>query len=133
MSLTLGSIADVLTILGFILTVAVFLNVRKIKRGYLFTARVPELIEKLRAKTAELVPLQLTFKESSEQVQLALGEAEGLLESIRRKVDGSARAAVVRALKHVRRFPRTRRHPVFEESTSKFRSAWLCFESTNRI
>src|SRR5215208_3669499 len=105
MTPTLGTIADVLSILGFVLTVVVYVNVRKIKRGYLFVARVPELIEKLRINAAELVPLQLTFKDSTEQVQLTLGEAEGLLESIRSKVDGSPRAAVVRALKHVRRFP----------------------------
>jgi hypothetical protein len=43
---------DIASLLSLVLTLLVYFNVRKLRRAYLFTARVPELTEELDSSRA---------------------------------------------------------------------------------
>lgn len=90
--------SDIASIASLALTVLVYFNVRKLRRAYLFTARVPELIDELRAKASELLNLHGSGAQSKSQVQVVMAEADVLLRSLKSKVGGGSRSAVNTAL-----------------------------------
>jgi hypothetical protein len=89
---------DIASIVSLALTLLVYFNVRKLRRAYLFTARVPELIEELSAKASDLLRLHGSGSQSKSQIQVVMAEADVLLRSLKSKVGGSSRSAVNAAL-----------------------------------
>ena len=90
--------ADIASVVSLALTLLVYFNVRKLRRAYLFTARVPELVDELSAKASELLTLHGIGAQSKSQIQVVMAEADVLLRSLKAKVDGSSRSAVNAAL-----------------------------------
>jgi hypothetical protein len=86
--------ADIASVVSLALTLLVYFNVRKLRRAYLFTARVPELTEELSGKASEIARLHRTSAESKSQIQVLLAESDVLLRSLKSKVSGSSRTAV---------------------------------------
>jgi hypothetical protein len=86
--------ADIASIVSLALTLLVYFNVRKLRRAYLFTARVPELIDELSAKASELLRLHGIGAQSKNQIQVVMAESDVLLRSLKSKVSGSSRTAV---------------------------------------
>ena len=84
--------SDIASIVSLGLTLLVYFNVRKLRRAYLFTARVPELIEELSAKASSLASLH--GAQSKSQIQVLMAESDVLLRSLKSKVGGNSRAAV---------------------------------------
>ena len=85
---------DIASLLSLALTMLVYFNVRKLRRAYLFTARVPELTEELTSKASELARLHATGEASKSQLQVVLAEVDVLSRSLKSKVDGNSRRAV---------------------------------------
>jgi hypothetical protein len=90
--------SDIASIVSLALTLLVYFNVRKLRRAYLFTARVPELIDELSAKASELLSLHGSGAQSKSQIQVVMAEVDVLLRSLKSKVGGSSRSAVNAAL-----------------------------------
>jgi hypothetical protein len=86
--------SDIASIASLALTLLVYFNVRKLRRAYLFTARVPELTEELSSRASELARLHVTSAESRTQIQVLLAEVDVLMRSLKSKVDGSSRTSV---------------------------------------
>jgi hypothetical protein len=85
---------DIASLASLGLTLLVYFNVRKLRRAYLFTARVPELTDELSGKASELARLHVTNAESKSQIQVLMAESDVLLRSLKLKVSGSSRVAV---------------------------------------
>ncbi len=85
---------DIASMLSLALTPLVYFNVRKLRRAYLFTARVPELTEELNSKALELARLHGSTEASKSQLQVVLAEVDVLSRSLKSKVDGNSRRAV---------------------------------------
>jgi hypothetical protein len=96
---------DIASLLSLVLTLLVYFNVRKLRRAYLFTARVPELTEELDSKAAELARLHATSEASKSQLQVVLAEIDVLSRSLRSKVDGDSRRAVKAVLVSITEYP----------------------------
>lgn len=94
----IGLAADIASVVSLALTLLVYFNIRKLRRAYLFTARVPELIDDLSVKASELLTLHGIGAQSKSQIQVVMAEADVLLRSLKSKVDGSSRSAVNAAL-----------------------------------
>jgi hypothetical protein len=86
---------DIASLASLALTLLVYFNIRKLRRAYLFTARVPELTDELTSKASELLALMhVTSTDSKAQIQVVLAEGDVLLRSLKSKVDGPSRASV---------------------------------------
>lgn len=90
--------SDIASLASLALTLLVYFNVKKLKRAYLFTARVPELTEELSGKASELFRLRVTSAESKSEIQVLMAESDVLLRSLKSKVSGSSRVAVKEVL-----------------------------------
>jgi hypothetical protein len=100
----LSDIGTVSSIIGLLLTVIVFINIRKIKNFYLFRARVPELIDKLSVHSSNIASYQYESSDSLQNIPLELAKAEVVLQSLEKKLKGQTRISVQELLKIVREF-----------------------------
>lgn len=96
--------ADIASVVSLALTLLVYFNIRKLRRVYLFTARVPELTEELSGKASALALLRLTTAESKSDIQLLMAEAEVTLRYLRSKVAGSSKLAVKAVLRAINQY-----------------------------
>ena len=105
--ITLSDIGNVASILGLLITILVLINLRNIKRFYVFTARVPELLEKLGKHAGKISVFQKDFSNSGREIELELAEAEIVLKSLRTKLNRQAKSSAKRVLNTVKRYNRT--------------------------
>jgi len=94
-------VADFASIAGLFLTVAVFVNLRRIKSFYVFRARVPELTQKIGEKASNISKLLGDSENTKPQVELELAEIVVLVRSLRDKSTGDARLHAKRVLKRL--------------------------------
>lgn len=102
----LGTIADVLGILGFLLTVFVALSVRTIKRDYLFRGTVPKLFDALIDHASKINDFLAIAdqEERSVRINTRLKQVEGTLESLVVQLKGGRKKSVKGLLSVVRRY-----------------------------
>jgi len=93
-----SAIANLLEIIGFVLTVIVFFSIRRIRSFYVFKGRVPEQTEILDKHASALYEFYKTFSDSFQQIKLELKIAEGTVNSLRKKVDRPTRRSLDRVL-----------------------------------
>ena len=91
-----GDFADIIIVLGFIMTVYVFLAIRGIKRRYLYKARVPQLLEQLLSQVATIG--QLIEENSKKEIMVEMGKIQATLESLRKKVGKPERSSIEAAV-----------------------------------
>jgi Mg2+ and Co2+ transporter CorA len=99
----LSIIADLLSIAGFILTIAVLLNVKNLKNAYKLRVRGPSLIRDLAKSTSALSSLMNDYREFRPQVAEELGKVSVKLHSMQNKVRGDARRSVKNVLLYIDR------------------------------
>lgn len=98
-----GSISSILSLA---LTFAIFLGIRKIKRFYIFTARVPDLNERL-IKIASNISSALTSGSfDTTTLTEILADAEVTLKSLTRKVKNPLRSDANKIIKEIRNLER---------------------------
>jgi hypothetical protein len=97
----LSLLANILSVVGFVLTLIVFINVRKIKSHYIFKGRMPELHEKLDRHASAILSLYQRYEDSREQIVIELKSSEVTLKSIRQKAkdNRTIKQSVKRVLK----------------------------------
>ena len=104
-NITLSNLGNAASIVALFLTFLIFINMRKIKRFYVFTARVPELLEKLANHASKISAYQKDFSSSTREIKLLLAETEILLKSIKSKVGTrQIKSSVKRVLKIVTQY-----------------------------
>lgn len=81
-----GSIANLASMTSLLVSVFVAFKVREISRGFLFRARIPELIKTLKAQTRELVKHLDSVDENRGDIQAVLGRCKAAIESTREKL-----------------------------------------------
>lgn len=86
--------ADILSVVGVITTISVYLSVRKIKKFYVFRARIPELLNKLSTHSGEISKLNKNYLQSLPKISLEIGRLEITLKSIKKKVSKEIKPSV---------------------------------------
>lgn len=94
----LGSISSIVSL---ILTFLVFLGVRNIKRFYIFTARVPELNDRLSEAASKIASALNSGSITSDSTAEILADTEAILKSLIRKVDKPLKADAKRLIKNI--------------------------------
>ena len=102
--MTLTDIGSAASILGFLLTIIIFLTLRSIRRFYVFTARVPELLKKLINHASKISEYQKEFSNSQQEIELELAKTEVVLNSLKKKVSRQTKSAVNSMLKTVKSY-----------------------------
>jgi predicted PurR-regulated permease PerM len=97
-------IGSVASILGLVLTILIFLSLRKIRRFYVFTARVPELLDKLTKHAGKISEYQKEFSNSQQEIELELSKAEVVLKSLKKKVSRQTKSSINNVLKTVKTY-----------------------------
>jgi len=105
--ITLSDLGNAASILGLLLTILILLSLRSIKRFYIFTARVPELLEKLIKHAGNIASYQKDFSGSNREIDLELAGAEIVLKSLKSKVGSHTKSSVRRVIKCVDNYNRT--------------------------
>lgn len=98
---TLSSIGSLASIASLLLTIAVFIGVRNIRRYYVFTARVPELSERL-SSLASKISSQLNSKSEGSTREI-LADIEVTLNSLVRKLDNPLKKQAKDIVKEIRK------------------------------
>ena len=91
------NIANLASILGFVLTVFVLLSLRRIRKYYSSKVRIPVLMKTLRKATSSLIEYMNDYENSTEDILLKLGTIEVTIRAIRRRISGDSKKLVKRA------------------------------------
>jgi predicted PurR-regulated permease PerM len=102
--MSITDIGSVASILGFLLTILIFLSLRIIRRFYVFIARVPELLSKLIEHAGEISKYQKEFSDSQQEIELELSKAEVVLKSLKKKVGRQTKSSINKVLKTVKTY-----------------------------
>lgn len=94
--------ATVVTILSFFMTLYVMFAVKKIRKFYIFNARVPEIIKRLTDITSKISIQLNSFNGIDRALNEILVNAEVELSSLTRKVDGSLKKQASSLAKEIR-------------------------------
>lgn len=89
------------SIVSLLLTVIVYINIRKIRKFYLFTARMPQLCERIALKSSSLLEHLNSFSGVTVTIRTLLTEIEVLLASLNGIVDGVLRKQILALLKEI--------------------------------
>ena len=103
------NVGDLASIASLLLTIFVFFNVRKIKAYYSFTARIPELIDRLTEHTSKLNSYHQEFENSLQLIDEELAKSEASLEALQKKVDRPTRTLIKGILEKISKYKQTRR------------------------
>jgi hypothetical protein len=99
---SLSTTADLLSIIGFTVTVWVAIDLTLLKRRYLFRARIPELRDRLGDYASRVSSLMGSYPLSAAEVKIQLAEAEVFVRSLRKKTSGPPRRAASELLRLMR-------------------------------
>lgn len=99
----LSTVADVLSIIGFIVGLFVFYNVRAIRRSFILKARIPEAAQELKRLTSDLSKQMGQWPQQSTQVHATLERLSAILSNLLPKLAGDERKRVSKLLRSLRR------------------------------
>lgn len=91
-------VGNFLSIVSFVLTIFVWLNVRKLRNVYKLKARGPSLIKELSKSASNLSRFMNEYHEFVPQVTEELGKVAVKLHSLKRKLSGSPKRSVKQVL-----------------------------------
>ncbi len=97
----LSDIADVLEVVGFVLTIYVLITIKKIKNYYVFKARVPDLLKKMSKHASQLSQYHKDFENSKPEILLEIGQAEVILNSLSKKVGKQVNSSIKEVTKQI--------------------------------
>ena len=92
--LTLSNIGNVASILGIGLSIYLIYNVREIRKSYLFAARAPDLLKRLRSHSSKIKDLLQAFDVSKHEIEAEFARCSPILESLKRKVGRQERKSI---------------------------------------
>ena len=95
------AIVNVISVIGFFITIFVWLSVRQIKSQYTSRIRVPELKEKLVAHTSKIGEFLNDYTNNKNQILLELSTIEPILNAIKKRLGWTERSKVNETIKMV--------------------------------
>lgn len=102
--MSLPSIGSVASIIGLVLTIFIYFGVRKIRRDFLFRARIPALLKKLQKHASKLSRCLQDYSNTKEATDEELSIAEVNLVSLYQKSYGPLKKSLKSLIKDIRRF-----------------------------
>ena len=96
-----GSIAS---LIGLILTVIIYLDLRRIKNSYIFRIKSPQFVRFLTSKTSALIDLAQDFPNNNKQINIELAKIDVRLNSMQVRTTGSAKKAVIELRERIKIF-----------------------------
>jgi len=109
---SLSVTADVVTIVGALISLWVAITLRQIKRQYAFRARLPELMKTLRAHAKRTSDLMESFEKARTEISTAMVTLESTLRNVKARASGRPRVA---AKSLIARLKRLQRPPTADE------------------
>jgi hypothetical protein len=100
--MSLSDAGSYASIASLVLTIVVFLGVRKLRAMYLRTARLPALRGRLRSHASKLASCLNNFAAFHDSATEELFAADATLHSLKRRLDGDARRVVIATLKRLK-------------------------------
>jgi hypothetical protein len=94
-------VGNLLSIVSFVLTLFVLLNIRKLRNVYKLKARGPSLIRELSKSAANIATLMNDYNEFLPQLAEEFGKAAVKLRSMKGKLSGSRKRAVKHVLTYI--------------------------------
>lgn len=91
---SITALANVITIIGIFVTVSVFLDVRRIKKFYIFTGRITDLSKSLKQHSSKISEYLNDFDGFLPQILEELTRAEVVVKSLERKTNGQLKQSV---------------------------------------
>ena len=98
---TFTALVNVLSVVGFFLTIWVFIGIRSIRRNYTFTARAPELVKELSKRTSRILNYRNDFEHNLLEIDHELVQVRVTLNSLETKVNRSSRKSISEAQKTI--------------------------------
>jgi chaperonin cofactor prefoldin len=92
--LNFSNLADFLSIIGFFLSVYVSLGIRKIKKEFLFRARLPDLLKQLQKHATALSTLLDDFQNNQDKIIEELSIAKVNINSLYNKSAGEVKGSL---------------------------------------
>lgn len=90
------------SLVSLLLTIFIFLSIRKIKNFYFCKVRLPQLIKKVKSNTSKISDFLNNFKESKDNIRLELGKLEANLKSLSKKINKPIKLYIKKDLKRIR-------------------------------
>src|SRR6266566_1022237 len=117
-SWTLSDVGSAASIVSLGLTALVYVTVREIRRGVLYKARAPELLQNLRDQKSALSTYLTTYQASTRDFQRQLAPTESTLRALESKV-GWLFSEQRRAVRKVRLLVSRSRGAVLDENAAE--------------
>ncbi len=92
------------SVIGLILTVAVFFRVDNIRREYILRARLPQITKNLRDRASSVSELARNYLESQDDLLVTLARTEADVTSLMEKASSQLRPFIKLLLKQTRAF-----------------------------
>jgi hypothetical protein len=88
------ALVNVVSLIGFVLTIIVFLNVKRIVKYYVLLGRSPDLTSKIKKHSSNLSNYFNDFDNNRYSIHQELSLSEVTLKSLERKADGQVKKSV---------------------------------------
>ena len=102
-----SGLANIQSSISFGLLLWGFVNLRKIKRYYVFTGRVPDLLESLRRHASSISLFLNDFEDSISGISEELARAEIVVKSLKKKLNREPKRAMGKLLKTMRAYEKS--------------------------
>jgi len=97
------ALVNAISVIGFIVTILVYLDVRRIKKAYIFAGRAPDLAKSLKHHSSAFNEYLNDYEGFRPQILEELARAEVTLKSLEKKTGGSLKQSVSHLLNNVKR------------------------------
>lgn len=98
---TFTAIVNVISIIGFVITIFVMVGVRQIKGHYTSRIRVPELRNQLVAHASKIGDFLNDYSNNRNSISLEMAATEPVLRAIKKRLSWSERGKINEALKKI--------------------------------
>lgn len=102
------AIVNIVSIIGFFITVFVMINVRQIKGQYTSRIRVPELRVNLEEHTSKIGDLLNDYSNNKHNISLELTRTEPVLQAIKKRLGWTERSKVKESIKIIKIIQKTK-------------------------
>lgn len=120
----LSVIADVLSILGFILTLWVAWNVKQLRRRYTLVGVAPVWIDRIREQAERIKQLHGQYNDSREDISVELSRLAGTSEALERLLPRDQRRSIHAMVVTIRRY---------EGGSRTAQALWEIYRQSQRV
>jgi len=100
-NISFTDVGTIASILGFLLTVFVFILIRRIKSFYIFKIRVPDLSKRLKDISSNIASYLNDYESSVNSIDEEVAKCEVVLKSLKGKLSGSIKKPIKSLIKTI--------------------------------